>query len=98
MSAGTGPTGSAPRQGALTGYPAPRRVPLTMSTKKDCYSAAGQHFHSGRSLAHLTDCPQCKFGTVDRKVWTDYATNAQSVFYKCADCGKRWSETEWAAR
>jgi len=97
MSATRDLRGSAPGSGPLLATPGCVECLRFMNTHKDCHSPAGQCYHTHRSLAHLTDCPQCKFGTVDRKVWTDYSTKTQTIFYLCADCGKRWTETEWEA-
>ena len=54
-----------------------------MSTMKNCHSPAGMHFsNAGCSNTTLTDCPGCKFGTLDLK---DERT------MKCADCGREYS-------
>jgi len=54
-----------------------------MPTLKNCHSAAGMHFSShGCRLTNLIDCPDCKFGTLDK-------TDLQKM--KCADCGKEYT-------
>jgi len=50
---------------------------------KNCHSPAGMWFsNAGCSLTNLTDCPGCKYGTLDRK-------DEHSM--KCADCGLEYT-------
>lgn len=57
-----------------------------MSRWKNCYSAPGiDGFHVPRSYAQLTDCPGCKYGTLDEK---------RKGEFTCADCGRIYTTAE----
>ena len=55
------------------------------NTLKNCHSPAGMTYSlAGVRLTNLTDCPGCKYGTLDRK----------KHGMKCADCGKEYTIEE----
>ena len=47
---------------------------------------AGCEFFAPKPLADLTDCPRCKFGTLDLVREND------SQFQRCADCGAEFGK------
>lgn len=54
-----------------------------MATLKNCYSPSGMRFSTANvRLTTLTDCPGCKFGTLDR---------IDEDLMKCADCGRKYT-------
>ena len=53
---------------------------------KNCHSPSGLSFSTrGVRLTSLTDCPGCKYGTLDRM---------GEDRMKCADCGREYSVEE----
>ncbi len=55
---------------------------IIMATVKNCYSPGGTRVISyGTGYAHLRDCPNCKFGTLD--------THRSGM--KCADCNQEFT-------
>lgn len=56
-----------------------------MNTLRNCHSPAGMGYSTyGCRLTNLTDCPACKYGTLDKQVKDGVE------FFKCADCGKEF--------
>ena len=53
-----------------------------MNKMRNVHSAPGMPYYSRKSLRHLTDCPHCKYGTLD--LVTNRETNEEE--YRCADC------------
>jgi uncharacterized protein (DUF983 family) len=63
-----------------------RMVRRRMATMKNCHSPAGMHFsNAGCRNTTLTDCPGCKYGTLD------LVAAKYMPMMKCADCGREYS-------
>lgn len=61
-----------------------------MNRQKNIHSPAGMGYSMhGARLTSLTDCPKCKYGTVDKRV------RQEKLYYVCADCGAVWTEEQW---
>ena len=56
----------------------------SMNKIKNVHSAPGMAYSlHGVRLTSLLDCPACKYGTLDRKLYKDALE-----LYVCADCGE----------
>jgi len=62
-----------------------------MNTIKNVHSPAGMiYFAGGAYWTNLTDCPVCKYGTLD--AWLD--KNNVRIGMRCADCRQQFTTEE----
>lgn len=59
-------------------------------TVKNCHSPAGMHFASPKGYANLTDCPSCRYGTLDKM----FNINGNFIGARCIDCCKVFTKQE----
>ena len=65
-----------------------------MNTIKNAHSPAGMgYIASGAYWKNLTDCPTCKYGTIDIRHDKD-----DKPFARCADCGAVFTIEDLKAR
>jgi hypothetical protein len=64
---------------------------MSSGTIKNAHSPAGMHYYDGRArYALLTDCPACKYGTLDSRRDKDEVL----VGMRCADCKREFTVDE----